>query len=99
MKASVGRIVHYALSERDAEAINRRRLPMERRGIDWPAGAQAHVGTQVVAGWTMPMIITGLWSEHAVNGQVFLDGNDSLWVTNVSEGSSSGQWSWPPRVE
>ncbi|KKK65507.1 hypothetical protein LCGC14_2973460, partial [marine sediment metagenome] len=29
---------------------------------------------------------------QGVNGQAFLDGNDSLWVTSVQEGYESGQW-------
>ena len=34
-----------------------------------------------------------------VNGQVFLDGNDSLWVTSAKEGTTPGTWCWPERVE
>lgn len=33
--------------------------------------------------------------EPGINGQVFLDGNDTLWVTSADEGTEPGQWSWP----
>jgi hypothetical protein len=48
------------------------------------------------------MLITRLWTDapdedSVVQGQVFLDGNDSLWVTSVKQGSEPGQWFEPPR--
>jgi hypothetical protein len=37
-------------------------------------------------------------SAFGVNGQVLLDGNDSLWVTSAPEHASlNGCWCWPPR--
>ncbi|MGP3965694.1 hypothetical protein ACTWPT_58105 [Nonomuraea sp. 3N208] len=33
-----------------------------------------------------------------INLQVFLDGNDTYWVTSRSEGDQSDTWTWPPRV-
>lgn len=102
-KPSAGRIVHYRLSESDAEAVMRRRVARPE-GAGWPPGAQAHVGNHVAAGDVVPLVVVRVWPDEygpgipGVNGQVLLDGTDSLWVTSVREGAESGQWSWPPRV-
>lgn len=108
---SIGRIVHYRLSEDDAAQINRRRTTgksiadrMKMVGSDgitgWPAGAQAHIGNSVAEGDTFPMLIVRCWGTTAtscVNGQVFLDGNDALWATSVSVGEGPRTFSWPTR--
>lgn len=67
----------------------------------WPLGAQAHIGNLVSAGDVFPMMVTRRWGvgdETGVNGQVFLDGNDTIWATSVCEGTGGHTWSWPPRV-
>ena len=64
----------------------------------WPLGAQAHIGNSVQPGEFYPMLVTRVWSPGSVNGQVFLDGNDTLWATSVTEGTEERQWSWPPRA-
>ena len=67
----------------------------------WPAGAQAHIGNQAEEGQTFPMIITRVWGdtpEWAVHGQVFLDGNDVLWVTSALVGEGPRTFSWPTRA-
>lgn len=97
MKPSIGRVVHYMLSEFDAEAITRRRA-----GV----GELHHIGNFVAAGQVYPMIITRVWDEDpvsAVNGQVFLDGTDCYWACSkqqVAEDSTDKQGLWfaPPRV-
>lgn len=103
-KPSLGRIVHYALSVQDAEAINRRRddarshLDHHRVNAD---GSQIHVGNEVSAGDVYPMVITRVWGDtpaSAVNGQVLLDGNDLYWATSVSVGDGERHFVWPPRV-
>lgn len=89
MIPSVGRIVHYRLSEQDAALINQRRA------------AGNGQGNSVAAGDVFPLMITRTWGDHegsAVNGQVFLDGDDSLWVTSATEGDGIRQWFAPPRV-
>lgn len=103
MKPTRGRIVHYRFTSADADAINRRRGPGRPSRIHgWPETAQAHVGNPVVAGRTAPMIIVCVFPNEygagvpGVNGQVLLDGNDSLWVTSIEEGDAPGQWSWEP---
>jgi len=107
MQVTVGRIVHYILSETDAEQINRRRTSRkdiaerinnnEPNNIMWPEGAQAHIGWAVLPGEVFPMIVTKA-TESIVNGQVFLDGNDCLWVVGITQGLAHSQWQWPPRV-
>lgn len=104
---SIGRIVHFRLNDAQAEAITRRRndarANLERMRAERP-GFQAHIGNPVSAGQVVPMIVTAVWpdefgpGEPGINGQIILDGCDSLWVTSVREGGRSGEWSWPPRV-
>jgi hypothetical protein len=65
----------------------------------WPAGAQAHIGNAVEAGHVFPMVIVKTWGsteDSAVNGQVFLDGNDTFWATSRMRGDQDGHWQWPP---
>ena len=104
---SIGRIVHYRLSAQDVEQITRRRtsggsIAERLRAVPpaWPAGAQAHIGNDVHEGDTFPMLIVRVWgpsAESAVNGQVFLDGNDVFWATSRTVGEQPGQFSWPIR--
>jgi len=76
----------------------------------WPLGAQAHIGHPANAGDVLPMMITYVCeynerpNDLRVNGQVFLDGNDTLWVTGIlahREGTKPdlGEWAWPKREE
>lgn len=104
---TIGRLVHYQLSMGDAEEINRRRTSgskiaerMKQEPPAWPAGAQAHIGNFVNEGEVYPMLIVRTWgkdSTSAVNGQVFLDGNDVFWATSVAVGEGPRTWSWPTR--
>jgi hypothetical protein len=66
----------------------------------WPEGAQAHIGNAATEGDTLPMLIVKVWGDNpssAVNGQVFLDGNDVLWATSVCVGEGPRTYSWPTR--
>lgn len=98
MTPSIGRIVHYILTEDDAVKINRRRTSgshiaarMKTDPPQWPAGAQAHIGNYASTGEHLPMTIVKIWPNEfgdgipGVNGQVLLDGNDALWVTSARE--------------
>lgn len=88
-RPTVCRIVLYRLSEDDATAVNR------RRNID------PSTGNRVQAGETYPMVITRVWGDQpdsAVNGQVLLDGGDTLWATSVLFGEGPRHFTWPPRV-
>lgn len=98
MIPSLGRIVHYKLTEDDAKEINRRRVP---RGENWPDGAQQHRGNNVNTGEVYPATIVRVWNPAdggAVNLQVHLDGNDVFWATSRTEGSNAGNWFAPPFV-
>lgn len=104
---TIGRIVHYALSEADAQAINRRREDAYRtmrtgQGVLRKAdGDQVHIGNRAQEGDVYPMLIVRTWGttpESVVNGQVFLDGNDVLWVTSVGEGEGPRRFVWPSRA-
>lgn len=101
---TVGRIVHYVLRADDAQAVNRRRdgYALNKTGgiSEVPEGAQIHVGNIAREGDHYPMIVVRVWDNEfgegvpGVNGQVFLDGNDQLWVTSVkfSEGPGTCHW-------
>lgn len=99
---TIGRTVLYRLSEHDAAKIN------DRRGANasdpaWPKGAIAHFGNYVKAGDVFPLVVTKVWNDQGtINGQVMLDGNDTLWVTSVTPRPSPGiagcHWDWPTRV-
>ena len=93
MIPSIGRIVHIRLSAGCAKNIN-----MERSNL-----ASHNKGNSVKEGDIFPMIITKLWTDDpnefsAVNGQIFLDGNDIYHATSVTQGDSLGQWFEPTRI-
>ena len=101
---TIGRLVHYTLSSADADQINRRRTTGDsiRARLKvageprWPEGAQAHIGTPVVEGEIFPMLIVRLTEAlNVVNGKVFLDGTDTLWVQAAAVGVGPGHWEWP----
>lgn len=104
MIPTIGRIVHYRLSEQDATQINRRRADASAHLSEHrenSTGVVVHAGNSVAAGDVYPLVITRVWGNvegSAVNGQVLLDGNDTLWVTSVTEGDGPRQWFAPPRV-
>lgn len=97
-QVAIGRIVQYVLTKDDAQSINQKRAPLT--GPDWPARAIVNKGNPVSGGDTYPMMITRVWSAETgmVNGQVFLDGNDVLWVTGVDPGEGQRHWHWPERA-
>lgn len=107
---TVARIVHYALTQQNAEAINKRRQDARDSKIaQTSSGAQVHFGNEARAGDILPLLVTKVWPDGLVNGQVFLDGNDILWVSSVHERltdpitgnlieAPEGLWFFPPRV-
>lgn len=109
-KPSIGRIVHYTLTEAAAKAINKRRedfhayqhahAPFAEPGQPGATGHQAHLGNRVSAGDVFPAIVVKVWesSFNSANLQVLLDGNDTYWATSIAEGDRPGTWAWPSRV-
>lgn len=110
-KPLIGRIVHYRLSIDDADQVNRRRISPstiavrmssnDPHHVAWPVGAQAHIGNEAKEGDAYPMLIVRVWGDtptSCVNGQVFLDGSDVLWVTSVAIGEGPRTFSWPVRA-
>ena len=99
--AFIGLMVLYRLTQANANNTNMRREDaannIEKMRAERP-GFQAHVGNPVGEGERVPMTITRIdvptdyASLTRVNGQAFLDGNDSLWVTGVAEGDQPGEW-------
>lgn len=99
---TIGRIVHYRLSDHDAARINERRVAAhEMKSTIYQAGGLQHcTGNRAEAGQRCPMMIVAVWGDRPdslVNGQVFLDGWDIHWATSVGCGAGPGTWSWPPR--
>lgn len=96
----IGRIVHYRLSEQDVASITTMR--QQASILAGSLRIPARQGNPVSAGDAFPMMITKVWSPDphvhtAVNGQVFLDGNDTLWVTSALVGEGPRTYSWPTR--
>ena len=94
----IGDMTVYAMSSYNANEVNARRKDANDR-LPWyhalKPGAQMHKGNPVTAGDCFPMMITRVWGvapTSAVNGQVFLDGNDTLWVTSVVQGDGEGKF-------
>ncbi|MCU1301748.1 MAG: hypothetical protein JWQ87_2032 [Candidatus Sulfotelmatobacter sp.] len=100
---TVGRTVLYVLSKYDAEAINGRRAAGENHSL--AGGAQQHIGNYHNEGDVVPLTVVRVWPDEfgpgipGINGQAVLDGNDSLWVTSVKEGTETGTWRWPSRLD
>lgn len=80
---SVSRLVHYRLTEDDADKLN----------YNHPESASGAVS----AGDVYPLLVTRVWSSTSVNGQVFTD-TGRLAVISRVEGTEPGYWFWPPRV-
>lgn len=104
MIPTIGRIVHYRLSDQDVQQINKRRADAGAHMVEHREnsnGVVVHCGNPVTTGDVYPLVITRTWGDtegSSVNGQVLLDGNDTLWVTSVSEGDGERHWFVPPRV-
>lgn len=93
MKYTIGQILYYCLTAQDAQGIKDQRENHQQLDGPLTSGRKPR-GNPVSEGDEYPLIVTRAWDERsyppsgAVNGQVLLDGNDSLWVTSVKEAPS-----------
>lgn len=86
MKPTIGRIVHYTLTETDAKLIDEG-VPGKRN--------------PVAKGQVYPAMVVAVFGNGAnANLKVFLDGGPGAeyWATSRPEGDAPGTWCWPPRV-
>lgn len=110
-KLTIGRVVHYKLSDHDAQAINKRRadavafqrsMAHAEPGTPGATGHQLHVGNHAEAGQVFPAQIVRVFDPDGEYGtsnlQVSLDGNDTFWATSRKTGDEEGTWAWPERV-
>lgn len=100
-QVSVGRVVSYRLSEGDVGVIRRKRRAAADYRRSHPtvsSAVQLHGGNSPVVGDVCAAVVVRVWSQAAINLQVLLDGEDTLWVTSVGQGDGPRQWSWPERV-
>lgn len=105
---AIGRIVHYTLTQADADAINKRRndfaaFQQTLAGTPDPghrgaSGHVAHVGNHAAAVEVYPAMVVRTFGGPAANLQVHLDGTDTYWATSRTESEGLGTWAWPPRV-
>lgn len=56
------------------------------------AAVEHYNGSPVEPGMVRPAVITMVTDVDVVNLQVFLDGNDPLWVTGCPKGNGQGEW-------
>lgn len=76
MQITPGRIVLFTITEGHAKSINAQRTA---------AGYSTKTGNQARAGDVYPLLVVRVWNDlGSVNGQLFLDGNDSYWITSVT---------------
>ena len=94
----VGRMVHYVLSEDDANIINAlRKAALIVPRVEKIQGIQYHAGNSVEAGEHCAMVIVKVSNDQGlINGKVLLDGQDDHWVTSrsFSEEKKPFTWHW-----
>jgi hypothetical protein len=97
-RPQVGDTVLYEPTSEERSGINRRRA-RAAHAPDSEWGFQAHAGARAEVDDVFPAIVVRVLGADTdapeVRLQVFLDGNDVLWVKGCPEGDSAGQWSWP----
>jgi hypothetical protein len=96
MQPSIGRIVHYKLTQADAAAINKRRADVKNPGAGM--ASQIIVGNDAAEGQVCAATVVRTFGGPAANLQVHLDGTDTYWATSRTEGTEPGTWAWPPRT-
>ena len=92
MDITIGRIVHYRLSDEDVKLIHALRQRF-REKVEVPAEmAQA---LDVRAGEVYPAIAVKVFGPHQASLQVFIDAPIPFWTKGRSEGEGVGEYLWP----
>lgn len=86
----LGTFVLYRLSAEDVDRINQNRFAMVYTTDLGPM--KPCTGNSVAEDDIFPLLITRVSDDDTVNGQVFLDGNDTLWVTSRVAGDGPGMF-------
>lgn len=88
---TVGRIVHYTLSEGDVTVIDQQ-YPM------YVDGVRARRNPVNAGDVCAAVVVRVFGSNSTSNLRVMLDGDVDYWATSRAEGVAPGSWAWPPRV-
>lgn len=86
---TIGRIVEYVLNDGDADTVN-----------DMRQNKPGRMGNLAARGDLVPAMVVWPHGGGSFNGQAFLDGNDTLWLTSVQHGADGepGTWNWTARA-
>ena len=98
MTPTIGRIVVYKLSKRDAEQINKRRNDAHKHLDEHRAasnGVQIHYGWNVAEGNEFPAVVVHGHGETCASLTVFAAGSDNFWAPSMNLGDEPGTWHWP----
>lgn len=103
-QVTIGRTVLYRLDSMDVDAIRKSRATAVAASEF--GGFMRPVEVSETEGCDRPMVVVACnpvvrgpgVAPMSVNGQVFLDGPDTLWVRGVTEGSGLAEWRWPEMV-
>jgi len=90
VKPTVGRIVHYRMSEHDVKAVRTQLRANPTALLD-----QSNLPR---AGQCYAALVTSVTGHPDVNLKVFMDGPFDYFVASRVEGDQAGTWCWPPRV-
>jgi hypothetical protein len=82
MSPTLGRIVHYRLTQGDVDAI--KALPRQNNPVE--------------AGQVVAAVVVRVWSGTTCNLRVLLDGQDDYWATSRTQGDENGTWNWPQHI-
>jgi hypothetical protein len=92
-----GRIVNFVISDIIAGEINRKRAASLRSVVN--VTIPTHIGNLTKEGDIFPMMVIKVWNDFGeINGQVFLDGNDTYWAQSIiyshQDEPLPGTWHW-----
>lgn len=89
MEPTIGRIVHYRLSQQDLDYI------ASRVSQSYPGPSPLLNALQ--EGDVCAAVVVRVW-DVGINLHVLLDGQLTHWATSRPEGTEAGTWSWPERA-